>query len=205
MGGAHGLTASPTSSDDPGAHCVVPAGMETFIERLSAPVKPAIRTNVCVTSIDYGNADGVVVVGCEDGSKVTADRVVVTCSLGFLKCKELTFSPELPIPKVEAIARSPMGQCMKVMVQFPEVFWPKNASFLTQIRATTTNRVHFPVIFSYYATKGAPILEGDLIGADAEEVSATYTDQEIAHSMFRQLQDTFGRGVPEPVGYFVTR
>ncbi|KAF4046098.1 Flavin containing amine oxidoreductase [Phytophthora infestans] len=148
--------------DDPGAHCLVPTGMEGFVEHLSAP----------------------------------------------LKSGQLQFLPELPRPKVDAISRSQMGQCMKVMVQFPEAFWPTNASFITQSCDNTgfkTNRIYFPVIFSYYRVKGVPILEGDLIGDKAEEVSKTLSDHEIVHALFLQLQEMFGLEIPEPVGHFITR
>lgn len=193
--------------DDPGAHCLVPTGMEGFVEHLSAPLTSVIRTNASVTSINYEGPEGVSI-ECTDGSILKADRVVVTCSLGFLKSGQLQFLPELPRPKVDAISRSQMGQCMKVMVQFPEAFWPTNASFITQSCDNTgfkTNRIYFPVIFSYYRVKGVPILEGDLIGDKAEEVSKTLSDHEIVHALFLQLQEMFGLEIPEPVGHFITR
>uniref|UniRef100_H3GHR9 Amine oxidase domain-containing protein n=1 Tax=Phytophthora ramorum TaxID=164328 RepID=H3GHR9_PHYRM len=141
----------------------------------------------------------------------TADRVVVTCSLGFLKSGKLHFQPELPLAKADVISRSQMGQCMKIMVQFPKAFWPKNASFITQINNTPefkdneTPRIYFPVIFSYYATKGVPILEGDLVGDKARAISDALSDDEIAHALFLQLQDTFGAEIPKPVDHFITR
>ncbi|ETN19350.1 hypothetical protein PPTG_04694 [Phytophthora nicotianae INRA-310] len=193
--------------DDPGAHCLVPAGMESFLKHLSAPLKNMIRTNSCVASVNYEDTN-TVVIKCIDGSEVKADRVVVTCSLGFLKSGKLQFYPELPVSKVDAISRSQMGQCMKVMVQFPEAFWPKNASFITQISDTTgseIDRVYFPVIFSYYGVKGVPILEGDLIGDKAEAISKTLSDDEIARALFLQLQGMFGIDIPEPVGNLITR
>ncbi|KAE9006794.1 hypothetical protein PR003_g16770 [Phytophthora rubi] len=198
--------------DDPGAHCIVPGGMHSLIEHLSAPLKGVIHTGVCVASINYEGLEGVVI-ECTDGRKLTADRVVVTCSLGLLKSGKLQFHPELPLAKADVISRSQMGQCMKVMVQFPEAFWPKNASFITQISNTSTcrpsetdaKRIYFPVVFSYYATKGVPILEGDLVGDTAQEISAKLSDDQIAHALFLQLQDTFGVGIPEPVGHFITR
>ena len=40
-------------SDSPGAHCIVPAGMERVADHLSAPVKDVITTNYFVETIDY--------------------------------------------------------------------------------------------------------------------------------------------------------
>ncbi|KAK1944643.1 Lysine-specific histone demethylase 1 1 [Phytophthora citrophthora] len=193
--------------DDPGSHCLVPTGMMTFIDHLSEPLKGLVRTNTCVASINYEDIDHVVI-KCTDGRQITADQVVVTCSLGFLKSGKLRFQPKLPRSKTEAISRSQMGQCMKVLVRFPEVFWPENGSFITQIVDSTGSdqqRIYFPVIFSYLSTKGVPILEGDLIGKKAEEISRTFSDKEIAHALFLQLQETFGPDIPQPVGLFITR
>ncbi|RLN38047.1 hypothetical protein BBJ28_00001081 [Nothophytophthora sp. Chile5] len=181
-----------------------------FIDHLSAPVKTVIRTNARVVSINCESSDGVVI-ECADGRRVTADRVVVTCSLGFLKSGKLLFQPELPVAKAAAIARSQMGQCMKVLVQFPTVFWPRDATFMAQIKdmsdssESKTRRIYFPIVFSYYATKGAAVLEGDLVGSTASEISSTFSDDEIVHALVLQLRDTFGQETPEPVKHFVTR
>eukprot|EP00644_Phytophthora_capsici_P013914 jgi/Phyca11/571114/estExt2_Genewise1.C_PHYCAscaffold_400305 len=193
--------------DDPGAHCLVPAGTASLIDHLSEPLKGLVRTNTCVVSINYEDTDQVAI-ECADGRQLTADHVVVTCSLGFLKSGKLRFQPQLPRSKTEVISRSQMGQCMKVLVQFPESFWPESGSFITQLSDSTGSdqrRIYFPVIFSYLSTKGVPILEGDLIGKKAEEISRTFSDEEIVHALFLQLQDTFGQEIPEPVGHLITR
>ncbi|KAG2531539.1 hypothetical protein JM16_001044 [Phytophthora kernoviae] len=134
-----------------------------------APIKNVIRTGTCVTTINYESKDAVVI-ECTDGHSVTADHVVVTCSLGFLKSGKLHFQPDLSVVKADAFTRSQMGQCMKVLVQFPEAFWPENATFIGLINGNSrpdeseAHRVYFPVVFSYYAARGIPILEGDLVG-----------------------------------------
>ncbi|KAG2526273.1 hypothetical protein BBO99_00001192 [Phytophthora kernoviae] len=196
--------------DDPGPHCIVPAGMERFIEELAKPVEDSIHTNVCVTSINYEGPTGVEIT-CSDGRQVTADHVIVTSSLGLLKSGKLTFQPELPVEKLDAIKRSKMGQYMKILVEFPVVFWPEEATFIAQLQDAssvsngTDRRIYFPVVFNYYFAKGVPIIEGVLVGDKASEVSAAFTDEEIAHALFLQLQDTFGPNIPEPVGHFITR
>ncbi|RLN69470.1 hypothetical protein BBP00_00000346 [Phytophthora kernoviae] len=196
--------------DDPGAHCIVPTGMTSFVDHLSAPIKNVIRTGTCVTTINYESKDAVVI-ECTDGHSVTADHVVVTCSLGFLKSGKLHFQPDLPVVKADALTRSQMGQCMKVLVQFPEAFWPENATFIGLINGNSrpdeseARRVYFPVVFSYYAAKGIPILEGDLVGDQVRVMSATLSDVEFVQALFQQLQDTFGPDIPEPMGHFITR
>ncbi|KAE9138285.1 hypothetical protein PF005_g1479 [Phytophthora fragariae] len=195
--------------DDPGAHCIVPAGMERFIDHLAEPLQDVIHTNVSVASINYDGADGVII-ECNDGRRVTADRVIVATSLGLLQSGKLHFQPELPAVKTGALKRSKMGQYMKVLVQFPEVFWPKDATFMGQLQTKnssegTERRIYFPLVFNYHLAKRVPILEGVLIGDNASDISASFTDEEIAHALFLQMQETFGPGVPEPINHFITR
>ncbi|GMF14351.1 unnamed protein product [Phytophthora lilii] len=196
--------------DDPGAHCIVPAGMERFIDHLSEPVKDSVYTNASVTSINYKGADGVII-ECNDGRRVTAERVIVTSSLGLLKSGKLDFQPELPASKLGAIKRSKMGQYMKILVEFPKVFWPVDATFIAQLADTSAHsdgadrRIYFPVVFNYQFAKGVPIIEGVLVGENASKISAEFTDEEIAHALFLQLQETFGPNIPDPVNHFITR
>ncbi|KAE9015844.1 hypothetical protein PR003_g14302 [Phytophthora rubi] len=195
--------------DDPGAHCIVPPGMERFIDHLAEPLHDVIHTNVSVASINYDGPDGVII-ECNDGRRVTADRVIVATSLGLLQSGKLHFQPELPAVKTGALKRSKMGQYMKVLVQFPEVFWPKDATFMGQLQTKnssegTERRIYFPLVFNYHLAKGVPILEGVLIGDNASDISASFTDEEIAHALFLQMQETFGPGVPEPINHFITR
>ncbi|KAH7484454.1 hypothetical protein KRP22_005622 [Phytophthora ramorum] len=196
--------------DDPGAHCIVPAGMERFIDHLAEPAKDSIYTDVCVTSINYEGAEGVII-ECNDGRHIIAEHVIVTSSLGFLKSGKLHFQPELPAAKLGAINRSKMGQYMKILVEFPEVFWPEDCTFIAQINDTSASsesserRIYFPVVFNYQFAKGVPIIEGVLVGENASKISATFTDKEIAHALFLQLQVTFGPNTPDLVNYFITR
>ncbi|OWZ12820.1 hypothetical protein PHMEG_00013956 [Phytophthora megakarya] len=196
--------------DDPGAHCIVPVGMERFIDHLAEPIRDIIHTNVTVAAINYDGPDGVVI-ECTDGRRVTSDRVVVATSLGLLQSGKLHFHPKLPAVKTGALKRSKMGQYMKVLVQFPKVFWPKEATFMAQLQkkslgeSTDNRRIYFPLVFNYHFAKGVPILEGVLIGDNASAISASFTDEEIAYALFLQMQETFGPGIPKPANHFITR
>ncbi|KAL3668731.1 hypothetical protein V7S43_006026 [Phytophthora oleae] len=193
--------------DDPGAHCIVPVGMERFIDHLAEPIRDIIHTNVSVASISYDSPDGVVI-ECTDGRRVTTDRVIVATSLGLLQSGKLHFKPELPAVKTTALKRSKMGQYMKVLVQFPEVFWPTHATFMGQLQEKNSSderRIYFPLVFNYHLAKGVPILEGVLIGDNASAISASFTDEEIAYALYLQMQDTFGPDIPQPINQFITR
>ncbi|GAB9470724.1 Glucan 1,3-beta-glucosidase [Globisporangium polare] len=103
--------------DDPGPHCIVPDGMERFVDRLAEPIAECIQMNTLVKSIAHQGAaadsrEGVVI-ECDDGRMIKADFVIVTSALGLLKAGELSFTPALPQEKQQAIQRSQMGQHTK--------------------------------------------------------------------------------------------
>lgn len=106
-----------------------------------------------------------------------------------------------------------MGLYVKVLLQFPSVFWPEDAALIGQIdensagasAAGSNQRVYFPTLINYHYAKGYPVLESQLVGDQAARALATMTDEEIAHALFLQLQNTFGSDIPSPVGHFLTR
>ncbi|GLD95363.1 hypothetical protein PINS_up004007 [Pythium insidiosum] len=192
--------------DDPGAHALVPKGMEQAAHFLASSLLPAIRTNTPVKCIDYSRPSGVVL-QLADGSDIEADFTIVTCSLGALKEGLIQFRPALPTPKAQAIERSTMGQYMKVLVEFPLVFWPSDAQFFGQLApsgSTSTSRMEFPLTFNYFKAKGAPVLETVIFGDDAL-CASELTDDEIVDAFRQHLSRLFGMEVPAPVGHFITR
>ncbi|CAG9577555.1 unnamed protein product [Danaus chrysippus] len=77
------------------------------------------------------DSPGDVEVSCVDGSVFTADNVIVTVSLGVLKERYKTlFLPQLPDDKVTAIQKMSMGVIGKIILSFPQKWWPKDGNFL---------------------------------------------------------------------------
>ena len=78
-------------------------GFKTFIQKEAASfLKPSqVLLNATVTTISYTN-DGVIVT-LADGRKLTADYAICTFSVGVLQNDDVTFEPELPDWKMEAI------------------------------------------------------------------------------------------------------
>lgn len=58
-----------------------------------------------------------------------ADAVICTLPVGVLQHNCPTFSPPLSLRKQDAIANVGMGNVVKVIVEFPEVFWPMHTQF----------------------------------------------------------------------------
>jgi len=84
----------------------------------SFPTKLNIQCNQTVRAIEYGKLqestslganDSPVTVVCADGTRIGADAVVITVSLGVLKSSMIQFDPELPAEKTIAISRLGFG------------------------------------------------------------------------------------------------
>jgi protoporphyrinogen oxidase len=88
----------------------------------STPTSLDIRYNQSVQQITYSHGnrrtpeldEPPVTVICDSGEIVQADAVVVTASLGVLKSGMITFDPELPVRKTDAISRLGFGLLNKV-------------------------------------------------------------------------------------------
>ena len=100
---------------------------------------PDARTGV-QSSAEAPKPSATVTIVCTDGSKYSADHVIVTVSLGVLQwsCPSPSpsplFSPQLPNEKISAIMKLGMGKATKVLLKFPapllsqphrsiELFW----------------------------------------------------------------------------------
>ncbi len=103
----------------------VTEGYATLMESLASGLD--IRLNTPVRTVEWSTA-GVTVV--TDDERLKADRVIVTLPLTVLKDDDVTFVPELPADKREAIDRLGAGPAAKVVLRFDSVQWPDDLTFL---------------------------------------------------------------------------
>jgi monoamine oxidase len=90
-------------------------------------VYPKVKFESPVASIDY-SADPVKLT-LEDGSQVTANKVIVTVPVTILK-NGITFSPALPSDKAGALANIGMDPSMRVVLDFKKNFWGDDCSLI---------------------------------------------------------------------------
>ena len=91
-------------------------------ENIAATVKHKIEFNSPVTAINY--SDGKVQVKTKDGAIHTADKVLVTVSIGVLKANHITFIPDLSKKKKDAINSIIFHPGFKLVMKFSEKFYP---------------------------------------------------------------------------------
>lgn len=109
----------------------VPEGYSKVIQRLADDLPPnVIRLGQKVTRINWNaetDSDGKIIVQCDvnDGEDVvSANHVIITCSLGFLKENhESIFDPALPQWKTDAIEKMGFGVLELVFLKYETAFW----------------------------------------------------------------------------------
>ena len=131
----------------------------------------------------------------------SADRVIVTLPLGVLKAGAVRFTPALPGRKRSAIAALGMGVLNKCYLRFATAFWPTAFDWLEYIPA---QRGVWTEWVSFMRTVNLPVLLG-FNAADQGHAIESWTDDEIVASALQTLRIMFGRSVPLPVDYQITR
>ena len=98
-----------------------------FFEAYVTPsVKEFILFNQIVSAVDYAGDQVSVVVGDEE---YTADSVIVTIPVKMLQNESISFNPELPDQKLEAIRDVTVWDGCKAFIAFSEKFYPTFIGF----------------------------------------------------------------------------
>ncbi len=136
-----------------------------------------------------------------DSASYTGDRLIVTLPLGVLQTGHVTFAPALPDAKQRAITALGMGVLNKCYLRFAELFWPAEFDWLQYIPAQHGQWAEW---VSLARPTGLPILLG-FNAADFGREIETWSDAAIVGSAMQTLRHIFGRHIPEPLDYQITR
>jgi monoamine oxidase len=154
----------------------------------------AIRTGVAVDRIAV-SASGVEA-GAGDES-FHADYAVLAVPLAVLQRESIRFEPGLPPEKLEAVERIRVGLSEKLVLKFPEAFWPEKPTILMR---ATEDKTHFPIFFNNHLPfTGDPVLTARVAGSRVTAFNRLPDDEAVA-SVMEVLRATFGSTIPEPSG-----
>jgi monoamine oxidase len=156
-----------------------------------------IRLNHKVQSIGYDKT-GVTLE--TNRGKFQGDHVVVTLPLGVLKAGTVTFTPPLPKRKLEAIQRLGVGVANKIVLRFPEVFWPKT-EFLGYTSEVAGQFVEWTNLARHTS---APILSIWSHGDYARRLERS-TDADIVAQAMQVIRKMFGKDTRKPVAHRLSR
>jgi monoamine oxidase len=178
----------------PGEHGIVLDAYDGIIKSLVK--KCNIQVNTTVQSID---SRGESIEIMTNKATYHAQFVIVTVPLGVLKLNKITFYPELPVEKKQAISKLGMGLFNIIAMRFPQVFWDDTCHgfFLPEKNtcATFFNASHF--------TKH-PILLG-YVGGDTARDLEIKSDSVIISDILKSFRKYFSKDVQSPETFFVTR
>lgn len=174
-------------------------GLSFIIEQLrkELPVNHTIETNKIVTMIrDKEGLEKGVVVTTKDGSKYTADDVIVTFSLGVLQSRKVKFQPELSKEKMLAIDKFGFGKYFISYFEFSSAFWDNTSTIVYASAKRGENSLWYNMNTIY---PGCNILQLVLMGYEAEAASRK-TDKEVQDQGLAALQSIYPElWIPSPL------
>ncbi|MEM9878330.1 MAG: FAD-dependent oxidoreductase [Pseudomonadota bacterium] len=135
-----------------GDEVVFPSGYAQLFEGLKGDY--TMRLGQTVTAIKM-DTDGVRLTVSDQS--LSFDAVVVTLPLGVLKQGSVSFDPPLPERKQKAIDRLGFGLLDKLYLQFDEVFWDPDVSWV-ETPETDLPPGQFNVWLNFHKLFGVPIL-----------------------------------------------
>jgi monoamine oxidase len=180
----------------PGPDALLPRGYAA-ISGLLAENLP-IATGQVVTDIAWDDAG--VQVRTTQG-RFAGSHVVVTAPLGVLQAGTIRFSPGLPDRTREAIEALGSGVLNKVVLRFDEVFWDDAVDWIEFVPdggAPWTQWVNLT------RPTGRPVLLA-FAAADLGRRVDAWADPRVVASAMDVLRTMYGRTVPDPVGWQITR
>ena len=163
-----------------------------------------VRLQHRVTNVSVGRSGVTVVARDAAGVRRTfrGSHAVVTVPLGVLKSGSITFSPDLPRWKTDAIRRIGMGTFEKVVMRFPEAYWAAEHAHIFHL--SSPNAMDFPLIIDLFFIEKKPILVAFNTGRHAIALDDK-TEDEISSHMMGILRRVQGGPIPEPTDVFITR
>lgn len=172
-------------------------GAEAVYAPLATPdVLSRVLVDKRVTQIKDVGSRGVDIV-CDDSTTFNARLgVIVTTSIGVLTRKCIEFSPPMSPKKLEAIYRYTMTTYEVIIVEFPEVFWKRDADKQCIYHAHS-RRGYYPFIHNLYPYYERPILEFHLTHVEAHRV----VSQDVAKTkeeIMGVLRNIYGSDIPDP-------
>jgi monoamine oxidase len=138
-----------------------------------------------VDTIEY-DAEGAAVYTL-NGDQYEASRVIITLPLGVLRNGDVTFDPPLPERKQQAIDGLGIGNSMKMILRFDELFWDDQLSSVL-----TVQRTQYWWRPGWGRRTSTPALTA-LIGGDAANDFMRMGSEAALDLALRDLTDIFGR------------
>ena len=186
-----------------GADHLFAGGYGQLIDKLvlDGKLTSNIILNQIVKSIDYSQSKGVKVT--TDKNIFSALAVLVTLPLGVLKANTVSFTPALPQTKLKAIQKLGFGTLNKTYFQFPNCFWTEDDDN-ELFNCISSTKGHWSEWLNIHHYNQQSVLLGFNAGKYGKDIEAL-SDKALISDGMQTLQKTYGRTIPAPKGYLITR
>lgn len=183
-------------------------GYTGAINAYASPIRSKILLNSKVTSVAYTSTTVTITYTQNNVSKqVQAKYAIVAVPLGVLKKGLITFQPQLPSTKLNAINALGVGTYNKCVMRWKDsqvLPWPSNLEWLEKI-APLAQQGKWTTFYNEQAISGKKIVVGFSAGREAERVEKL-TDAQIKSEALTSLRTMFGAtSVPDPDEMVITR
>ncbi len=152
-------------------------------ENIAATVKHKIQFNSPVSEINY--SDDKVQVKTKNGEVHSADKVLVTVSIGVLKSNHIKFIPDLSKERKDAINAVEFLPGFKLVMKFTEKFYPDAIN----CKVKSGEKVFYDIAFKKEAQSN--ILGLLVAGNSVEEYYKLNSEEEIVKSAIAELDNIF--------------
>lgn len=195
---ARQLIASKTcvTGTPPKGERLVTAGMTCLVDQLADGLSILLGEVVKIIKHRAGRVELTT-----ETATYQADAAVVTLPLGVMKKKSVTFDPELPSEYLHAVDLLEMGVFNKIILEFPDVFWPGDYDLL----AIATRNPIAPFFLNLQAYIQRPVLVGIAGGSFGRRIEKCSLDDDVVNEALRDLRNVMGKSIPKPSQSIVTR
>ncbi len=152
-------------------------------ENFASEVKHKIKYNSVVTEVNY--VGDKVEVKTKNGEVHTADKVLVTVSIGVLKSNSIQFVPDLSAEKKKAINAVEFLPGFKLFLKFSEKFYPD----VVDLTHTKGEVVYYDIAFKKETQSN--ILGALFLGKSAEEYYRLDSEEKIVSDVLKELDQIF--------------
>ncbi len=191
----YGKVQDPIDIESNSQDALMLGGMQNFLAALAQDIPVSLDESV--TEIDWGPSGVTLSTSKRD---VQYDAVILTASVGVLQDGVIRFTPVLPATHQQALSGFGMGLLNKVVLEFPESLPTLSDEQIIHLCGES------PVNFVLNGPKlnHGPLISG-LAGGLKSKAIEHASDEELVHSLKKQLDQLHGSALPDPTDAWVTR
>lgn len=172
-----------------GVEKIATNGYDTIATYLASDLN--VQLNQKVSKIDYtSNKINIT----HNGSISEADFVLVTVPLGVLKANTISFLPDLPQTKQNAIQKIGMNCVNKFLLTWDTAFWD-DVQYISYTPETRDKFNYFVNVKKFNADVNALMT---FAYADFARLTESMTDAQIIEEIMLHLKDIYGNSIPYP-------